>query len=359
MSGPKLKLGRPEVAESIDERYAREPDGWRKRRLLAVKLVAHGEMTSAQIADICGIARGHLFVWLKVVRERGLEALLEREKPGMPQGTCRGIKPEVIQELKAKLEANEFATAEQARRWLKSAHNVERPYASVWNWLKKFAGVLRVPRPSHSKKNPQAAEAFKEQLSEKLEALGIEAGSKVKVWVMDEARFGLHTELRRVWTLRGKRPVVTRQIKYQWDYLYGALSLTGGEAHFAHLPSVSQEWDESYLRDLALTAEDTVHVLIRDQAGFHLRDGDPRLPRNVRIVDLPPYSPELNPCEQFWDILKDDIANQVFPTISKLRTAMRATLQRYWKNAPDVLRLIGRQWMQAQVNASLKMHLSV
>jgi len=45
------KTRRPDVAEIIDEQYEREPDGWRKRRLLAIKLVAHGEMTSAQIAD--------------------------------------------------------------------------------------------------------------------------------------------------------------------------------------------------------------------------------------------------------------------------------------------------------------------
>ena len=78
-----------------------------------------------------------------------------------------------------------------------------------------------------------------------------EAGSKVKVWMMDEARFGLHTELRRVWTRRGQRPVVARQIKYEWDYLYGALSVMGGEAHFAHVPGVSLDWDQGYLGDLA------------------------------------------------------------------------------------------------------------
>ena len=359
MGGPKLKLGRPDVAEIIDEKYELEPDGWRKRRLLAIKLVAHGEMTSAQIADICDIARGHLFTWIKIVQEGGLDALLTRQKGGLPEGTCRGVAPEIIEELKTKLAANEFATVEQARRWLQSAHQVDRPYASVWNWLKKFGGVLRVPRPSHSKKEPQAAEAFKEELSDKLQALGIKSGTRVKIWVMDEARFGLHTELRRVWTLRGNRPVVPRQIKYQWDYLYGALSVTGGDAHFAHLPSVSQEWDESYLRDLALIDPNAVHVLIRDQAGFHLRDGDPRLPSNVRIVELPPYSPELNPCEQLWDIVKDEIANKVFPTISNLRAGMRTTLRRYWENASDVFRLIGRQWMQDQLNSSLKIRLSV
>lgn len=358
MAAHKLKLGRPDAAKNIDALHEKEPDGWRKTRLLAVKLATRGEMTSEQIADICGISRGHLFIWMKVVREQGLPALLARAKPGPKKGVCRGLQTEVLEELKRKLEGSEFATVEQARRWLKNVHQIERPYASVWNWLKKFGGVLRVPRPSHSKKNPEAEQAFKDQLCEKLESLRLEARSKVKVWMMDEARFGLHTELRRVWTLRGKRPVVSRQIKYQWDYLYGALSLIGGESHFAHLPGVNLEWDENYLQNLALSDPQAVHVVVRDQAGFHLRDGDPRLPSNVRIVDLPPYSPELNPCEQLWDILKDDIANRVFPTIRELRAGMRATLRRYWENASDVLRLIGRPWIQVQLNASKKTQVS-
>ena len=352
MPGRKLKLNQREVAACIDERHAREPDGWRKTRLLAVKLAARGESTAAQVADLCGIARGHVFVWLGIVRERGLEALLERGQPGPKAGTCRGVKAKVIQQLKGKLETHEFTNAGQARRWLKKAHGIERPYASVWNWLKKFGGVLRVPRPSHSGKKPGAEEEFKAQFCERLESLRLEAGSRVKVWVMDEARLGLHTEMRRVWTLRGRRPIVTRQIKYQWDYLYGALSLGGGDAHFAHLPGVSLDWDAGYLRDLAASDPAAIHVLLRDQAGFHLRDGDPRLPERVRIIDLPPYSPELNPCEQLWDILKDDLANQVHASIAKLRAAMQPTLRRYWEDPGAVLSLIGRPWMHSQLNAS-------
>ena len=137
MPGRKLKLNQPEVAASIDERHARAPDGWRKTRLLAVKLAARGESTAAQIGDLCGIARGHVFVWLGIVRARGLEALLERGQPGPTAGTCRGVKAKVIAQLKGKLEAHEFANAQQARRWLQKAHGIERPYASVWNWLKK------------------------------------------------------------------------------------------------------------------------------------------------------------------------------------------------------------------------------
>jgi hypothetical protein len=210
--------------------------------------------------------------------------------------------------------------------------------------------VLVRPRPVHSKKDPAAEEQFKESLAEKLEALNIAEGSRVKVWTMDEARFGLHTQMRRVWALRGKRPVFPLQIKYEWDYLYGSLDVTGGQAHFAQIPSVSLEWDRVYLENLAATDDTAVHVVIRDQAGFHLRDGDARLPDRVRIVDLPPYSPELNPCEQAWDMIRDETGNRVFKTIGELRKATLPALQRFWNDAGAVLRLIGRPWLGLQVN---------
>ena len=175
---------------------------------------------------------------------------------------------------------------------------------------------------------------------------------------MDEARFGLHTQLRRVWTLRGPRPIVTRQIQYQWDDLYGALALIGGEAHFAHLPGVSLDWDESYLTDLVATDPEATHGLLRDQAGFHLRAGDPRRPAQVRIIDLPPDSPELNPVEQLWDILRDDLANRVFATVTKRRGARHATRQRFWEDTSAVRSLIGRPWLEVQLNPTRKIQLS-
>jgi hypothetical protein len=103
-------------------------------------------------------------------------------------------------------------------------------------------------------------------------------------------------------------------------------------------------------------APEAVHVLIRDQAGFHLRDGDPRLPERVRIIDLPPYSPELNPCEQLWDLIKDEIGNAVYGTIEDLRDATIPPLRRYWEDASAVLSLVGREWLRAQANAMRKSH---
>lgn len=184
MRGRKLKLGLPEVAAVIEARHTKERDARNKNRLLAVKLAARGEHTSAEIADLCGIARGHLFRWMKTVREEGLDGLLKRGKPGPQEGTCRGLSPSVATELAAKLAAGDFVSAVAAMRWLKEAHGLERPYQSVWRWLKKAGGVLLVPRPSHSKKDPAAAERFRPGLAEKLESLELPAGSRIKLWMM-------------------------------------------------------------------------------------------------------------------------------------------------------------------------------
>ena len=62
-------------------------------------------------------------------------------------------------------------------------------------------------------------------------------------------------------------------------------------------------------------------------------------------IDLPPYSPELNPCEQLWDIVKDDIANRIYATVATLRVGMQATLRRFWDDPPSVLSLVGRPWL--------------
>ena len=184
MRGRKLKLGLPEVAAVIDGRHAKERDARNKNRLLAIKLVARGEHTSAEIADFCGIARGHLFRWMKTVREEGIEGLLKRGKPGPKEGACRGLSPSVAAELAAKLAAGDFVSAVAAMRWLKQAHGLERPYQSVWRWLKKAGGgVLLVPRPSHSKKDPAAAGRFRSGLAEKLESLELPTGSRAKLWM--------------------------------------------------------------------------------------------------------------------------------------------------------------------------------
>jgi len=145
----KLKLGLPEVAAVIDARHSAERDPWKKNRLLLLKLAARGEHTSEEVSDLCGITRGHLFRLIGMVRKGGIEALLERDKPGPKEGSRRGLGEAARKELEAKLAAGEFVTVVQAQRWLEEKHGIKRPYQTVWGWLKKSgrSAVGAAPRP--------------------------------------------------------------------------------------------------------------------------------------------------------------------------------------------------------------------
>jgi transposase len=351
-----IKLGRPELSAQLEKRSRQEKDVRSKARLLCVKLAAQGEHSAAQIAQICGGSRASVFEWIRQFRQGGLEKLLARDRPGPARGEMRGLPEAVRRQLQQGVQSGRWATAEAARQWLRREHGIKKPYVTVWQWLKKAGGVLRVPRPRHPGHDAAAATAFQEQLGEKLEALALAPGSRVKVWVMDEARFGLPTETRRVWITKGMRPIVRRQTRYEWDYLYGALEVVEGQAEFLHLPTVNLDCNRLFLEHLQASDPQAEHIVIADQAGFHLRPGDARLPEHIHIVSLPPYSPELNPCEQLWDVLKDTegFANGLFASIAKLRTALLPGLRRYWENAALVLSLVGRPWLHDQANASAK-----
>jgi len=91
--------------------------------------------------------------------------------------------------------------------------------------------------------------------------------------------------------------------------------------------------------------------MIQDGAGFHLRDGDERLPDNLRIITLPAYSPELNPVEGLWDQIKDHLCNRVFPTLAELEAVLIAALRAFWQDAKKVQSLIFH-WLRSTANAS-------
>jgi transposase len=99
---------------------------------------SEGANTSQEIADLCGLSRAKVFELVRDVRNGGLEAIWNKDPGGRPEGWRKGVSPQVTEEFEAKLEANDFVTLQDARRWLKKAHNIEVSYNRVWYWAKKL-----------------------------------------------------------------------------------------------------------------------------------------------------------------------------------------------------------------------------
>ena len=71
------------------------------------------------------------------------------------------------------------------------------------------------------------------------------------------------------------------------------------------MPYADTEAMQEFLDRFSDTIADDEHVaMFADRAGWHIA-GDLRVPDNITLIQLPAYSPELNPVERVWLYLKE------------------------------------------------------
>ena len=54
------------------------------------------------------------------------------------------------------------------------------------------------------------------------------AGTPIEVWHQDEARVGQQGTLTYVWADKGSRPAASKDLRYEWAYLFGAVCTARG-----------------------------------------------------------------------------------------------------------------------------------
>lgn len=346
----RFHLKRPDLARAVVAALADCDQVGDQQRLLAMRLACSGQLTTEQIAEQVGISRRQFFNWLKALKDDGVAGLLRRDHGG---GARPKIKGRVLEELQAGLQAGQWKRAKEIQQWLAGQHQVKMGLKGVYYWLGKLGGVLKVPRKTHAKKDAAAAAEFQQTLCAKLRNLNVAGGKPVRIWVADEHRYGLIPVVRKCWTLRGQRPTAPYQTKYEWGYLYSALEVDGeNAARFLCLPGVDLALSRLFLEHVAASDPTAEHVVIWDQAGFHLDPELHALPDRVHLVPLPPYSPELNPVEAIGDVIKDRIANTLWETLDALEAAIGEELKPIYQTAERVRSLVSHGWLLEQVNAT-------
>lgn len=133
----------------------------------------------------------------------------------------------------------------------------------------------------------------------------------------DESRFGTHSKMGRSWHKKGQRTQVKMKLGFKNFYLYSAVMPKNGKNFTLLMPSVNTDCMNVFLEELSEEIKEDF-ILIMDGAGWH-KSKDLIVPKNIQIVLLPPYCPELNPVERLWKYIKNHtIKNRVFNTLENL-----------------------------------------
>jgi len=163
--------------------------------------------------------------------------------------------------------------------------------------------------------------------------------TEIELWCEDEARLGLIPIIRRIWAPRGSKPVAVGRRRYQWMYVYGFVRPTTGDVYWLLLPTVSAEAFQIALDHFAQAFgvnEKKRVLMVVDNAGWHVAN-NLRIPDGMRFINLPAYSPELQPAERLWPLMNESRANRPIETLSELEEIL---VQRcnYLSGASEVIR---------------------
>jgi transposase len=209
------------------------------------------------------------------------------------------------------------------QRILATEFGVQRSLPAVYHLLHRLGYSYLRPRPRHRRADPQAQEEFKRTLPERLQALReAHPGKQLRVYFQDESRFGQQGTTTNVWARRGSRPTAVRQTEYEYLWVLGAVCAESGHAEGLLSPRLNARIVNLFLQQFSQTlAADQHAAMIWDGAGYHV-SGQVKVPANVTIIQLPPYSPELNPIENLWHYLKSHFwSNRAYDDYDDLEQA--------------------------------------
>ena len=189
--------------------------------------------------------------------------------------------------------------------------------------------------PSHAQQDSEAVAAFPERLSWKLRlAVHIAPDLHIRYWVEDESRFGLKPIYRRRIITKGVAPIALQKWYFERVWLYGFVEPLTGESFFWEYSCLDHqcfgEVLAAFVREYA--HPDDMHIIQLDQSAVHLAAGL-TIPPTVAFYFQPPYSPELNPIEQLWALLKGRLSNRLWFDLDELQQALSHQLRQLTRSA--------------------------
>lgn len=169
----------------------------------------------------------------------------------------------------------------------------------------------------------------------------------------DEARFGRINRPASCWAPLGIRPTVPQQAIREYTYVYAAVNPKSGETDSLILPDMYATTLQVFLDELSIRHRDEFILLVMDGAPCH-RAGNEllKVPSNIRLAFLPPYSPELNPAEHLWDELREKFfGNRVFANMGAVTQHLVQSLLWLESSKENIQSITSFPWIIQPLNS--------
>ena len=290
------------TAEEIAVAKACSPrkEGFIRFQALEMLIGGYGEEEVARISDraVRTIRR-----WVGWFNESGTDGLALKGSSGRP----RKIEPEKFKAeyipllLEPGRAGETHWTALKFHGYLREEYQELLSYSTLLRYIHENDAALRYPRRWPERQNGEERAKFPEVLR------GLYSDDRLSVWFADEAGFEGDPRPRRIWVKKGSKPRVPYLGDHIREGVVGAVNPKAGDFFSLIVPQSDSDIFQAFLDEFAkhtsVKEKGKKTVLIIDNASWH-KNTSIRW-HHITPVFLPAYSPDLNPIEAIWRVLKE------------------------------------------------------
>jgi len=281
--------------------------------------------TVPEIVSISKMSNVTIYKWFNRFDKQGPIGLYDGLRSGRPEKVTQ----EVRKFLERALEKTPTEYGENCTIWTvallqthtKNEIDIQLSTSVVRKTLHGLGFRWRRPRWSVVREDPHKAQIMKE-----IARTILSSGPKTKVWLQDETKFRTLPPLRQMWMKKGQQVRIPTPEVNDKFYSYGAINLANGDWFDIFFDNANSDATIAYLQEFLKADPDASHILIWDQARYHTSQKVQRwLMKQDRlsILLLPKYSPELNPVEHIWRVVKQRVAANLTRLVEALKQSYR------------------------------------
>jgi transposase len=174
----------------------------------------------------------------------------------------------------------------------------------------------------------------------------------------DEAMIRDYQALQRTWFAKGKQRIIKTTGKHRGVKLFSTVDYGTGQIVWQEDEEYTAEKFLVFLQRVVEAYPKGKITMVLDNArAHHAKLLEPFLKEQqdrIKLVFLPPYSPELNVVEGLWKWLKSDVINNVFyHTVAEIRKNVHSFMEQIMK---DPLNIVDRLCIRMESGDLLENH---
>jgi transposase len=286
----------PELKLEFEQRVRRTKDAYERLRLCVILARSEG-MSHESIAQAHRISVSSVYQYLADYEK---ESKTQHEKRG---GSESKLNAERTQELLKHLQSNTYLKSKDICKYVKESYGITYSVPGMIAWLKEHGFVYKQPIKVPGKLDPVKQEAF----IKKYEELKATIPEDHQIYFLDAVHPEFQSQAVCGWIKKGEiKTLPTTNKQYRLHFI-GAIALKDMEVVAKEYEAINGENTIEFLKVLEATSPASkIHVICDNGRSNKNKSVQAYLQTSkIEMHYLPPYSPNLNPIERLWKVMRE------------------------------------------------------